>query len=1236
MKIFSRRVTHLLLLLAVLFLAFILSWKSLSYALLKNVAQFYAGRADIELTLGAIGGEPFSEITIANLSIQPQGNQQQAYLFKAGAIKCSYDLWALKAGIEPFVQGLKCSVNDPVVSSDLRAARSAERSTEAGPLLFVPAWLPELEINNGAALLTDSDWTVEAAGINAVFQPGAAGEELLLEVGTFRFRQENVTRIETGFTTKLQHSGAQIILAFLDLGAKEIRATGMVDFAPGPKGQTSFSAELSFAESLVGLAGAFGPQGLEMQVQTEGFDTGELQKRLGGLGWPVAGDIVGEVKLTAETMAGAELAGYFTVALHEGRLNGVDIQVLNLAGDFRDGRIGVAKAELETRNNRLVLSNISLSMDQISGGDPLAIIAGGQGEFAADIADAALLREILQPGRAGIEAGLWPDYLSLRGKLAKGVISLAEARVVMAGSSLVISAAEVPIPATMEGLQTVPVILAARLESSDLAELLNRFADIPLQGQASVELSLKGSLLEPDLAIKFAGAQLVFEEVSLGAVVAGGDLQLVLAKPGRLQGARFKITELRQTNDSGTVVFHSPLEGSWQPEKFLLNGAFRIDGKSDGALRIEKERQPGFRVAISASDLDSDGWLGDFVDSRYFFNGADIEAVVTGLPGRPRLQIGGSVARAGAAGVPFPLTGKFALHYSASGIEISEFSWESLDRNHLTLTGKLPYDPLAPQPYLAGDLLLKGHLDFSTVEDLAVFLAPLGIEQGSLSLDVDLGGSWAQPLGQILLRGEGLAPPGKLKEHLDSPMDLHCEIVVEAGAIILKAATLESTLYAAQVSGSLRHQIPLRELLGEPGKSLGGEVAVDATVQLKDLSFLRQKMPWLRRLEGDLQGKIHLAGPLAAPAINGSFSLQDGELSHIFNFPALYAVNVQGEFDEQSINIKKMQAEVGGSPVNLSGHVSRDHESFAVNLQGDGKNVLLFRNNDMQMRGDVQLAVSGPVERLVIEGVTGLTGGYYTGNIDLLGKIGSTAPPVSEGGDFLFSFQEPPLKNALLDIKITTIEPFRIRNNLIRGVLRPELSLQGTGELPFLVGAIYIDPSRLLLPSGRLKIQSGLVRFLAGEPDTPQIDILAQSKIMGYDINVVTRGPLADPVITLSSSPALPNDDLLLLLLTGQIPKQDATQGTTATGTRNVMVYLGRDFLNKWLEDETSVSDETILDRLELDMGRGVTRSGDQTVESTFRLSKENGRTGKVYYLSSEKDKYDAYNYGLKVVFTLE
>jgi hypothetical protein len=832
--------------------------------------------------------------------------------------------------------------------------------------------------------------------------------------------------------------------------------------------------------------------------------------------------------------------------------------------------------------------------------------------------------------------GLEVDALAVKGHLEKSSLYLEDARAVAFESSLTITRGIIPIPTAVEAFESVPINLSARFESSNLEGLAGLFGDMPLNGQVAADMSIDGSIKEPKGEITLSGEHLRYKELQLGSLALQGELRVSQEKLGKLKSVQFTVTELTQTNNSGSLALVTPATATWKQDTFSLSTELQLDGQSEVAIEIVKKPEKETAAEITTRSLDSDGWLGSFMPNRYFFHDANIEAVFTGLPNNLQLQVGGTISEVGGTDVPFPLTGKFSLQYSPQGIEISEFTWKSHERNQVTLTGRLPYDPLAQEPFLDGDLSLKGHVDFPSLVDVAGLLEPWGIGKGSVALDMDVTGSWNQPEGHVLFQAEGIEPPDTLKQYMDSSVNLTCDIAALGGSIVLQAANLNSSAYSAQASGSWKHGISIKELLQNRKAEIKGELEADATVQLKDLNFLRDRVSWLRRIEGDMQGELHLAGPVTNPSLKGSFTLKNGEISHTFNFPMLSAVNLQGNFDERSLTIKNMQTEVGGSPVNLSGDINKVKESAAVNLHVDGKNVLLFRNNDMRMRGDVQLDVSGLLESLAVKGTTGLTGGYYTGNIDFLGKIGSSSAPVSEGVNFLFSFPGPPLKNAALDIKITTIEPFRIRNNLIRGVLRPELSLKGTGELPFLVGTIYIDPSRVLLPSGRLQVQSGLLRFLAGKPDRPQLDLLAQSKVLGYDINVVTQGPLDNPVITLSSNPALPNDDLLLLLLTGQPPKQDVGGGTKSSVTTNVMVYLGRDFLNKWLDDESGATDETIFDRFELDYGRGITKSGEQTVESTFRLSKKTIRTGKIYYLSGEKDKYDAYNYGLKLVFRFE
>jgi hypothetical protein len=1238
MKKSTQWAVYLLLPIIILLAVAFLRWESISYFVLRKVAEHYAGRANISLDIGGLAGSVLSRTTITGLSLRPAAGEPQTYQFKAESISCTYNLWDLKKGFSPFLKGRSCTVAGPEFSYDLRVVTPDDPEGEVSGF-FVPAVLPGIDVENGRVILTFEDGVAEFQGIDGNLRSAAdADHELRLEVDSLRVSQEGALRIETGFTALLRYTDRKLSIVSFEAGEEQIAAAGFIDLARMEEGSAGFALDVLFGDSMLEASGTLDKQFVRAHVRTDDFDIGELQKRVGGLGWDISGTIRGGAELAYDLESEEEAAGSFEFEVQECRMHGVDITTLVVKGDVTRGILRVAEAEAATINNHVSLRNGAVPMGLVLGGEVFPILGGMQAEFGIEINDWAEVQKLVMPGDKLLPAGLEPQSLSLKGRLADKILYLDEARGAVAEVNLTISPGEIPIPASTKAFASVPVSLAARIESADLEETAKLFTALAVHGRAGVDMTITGSVKEPRAAIKLAGEQMGFGEKQLGSLDLQGEIQLFQNKPGKLKDIRFTITEFAQANDSGSLALLLPVEGNWQPGSFTASGTFQVDGDGEVAVKIVQAQGQDLAAGISTRGLDSDGWLAVFLGGPYFFHDADVEASLAGLPGNQQVQLEGSMGEVGREGMPFPMSGRFGLQYSPKGIKISEFAWKSHDRNEITLTGFLPIDPIAQEPFLDGELALESHMDFTALEDIGIFLEPLGISKGSASLDVELTGTWKEPLGRVQLNGEGIEVLDTLKEYFDAPINVTCELTAEPGLIVLRSARLESGVYASQATGSWQHGYTFGELLQKRWTDLQGEVLLDASLQLKDLNFLKEKLTWLRRIEGDTGIKLHVAGPVSDPLIQGSFFLKNGELSHTYNLPMLSAVNLEGEFDADSLTITSMQGEAGGSPVTLSGRINRVPEGVDVNLQLGGSNVLLLRNNYMLLRGDIKLEASGLLESLVIRGTTGLTGGYYSKNIDFLGKIGTTTAPVSEGGTFLFSFEEPPLKNAVFDIRITSIEPFRIRNNLVRGTLRPELSLKGTGELPFLVGVIYIDPSRVLLPSGRLQIKSGLVRFLESDPDRPQIDLVASSKVLDYDINVVMQGPLDEPVYTLSSSPALPNDDLLLLLLTGQPPKEEtvAAPGTLGRGTTNVMVYLGRDFLTKWLESDVVTSEESILDRFELDYGRALTKSGEQTIESTFRLSEKETGKKRVYYLSGEKDRYDAYNYGLKVVFRFE
>jgi len=142
---------------------------------------------------------------------------------------------------------------------------------------------------------------------------------------------------------------------------------------------------------------------------------------------------------------------------------------------------------------------------------------------------------------------------------------------------------------------------------------------------------------------------------------------------------------------------------------------------------------------------------------------------------------------------------------------------------------------------------------------------------------------------------------------------------------------------------------------------------------------------------------------------------------------------------------------------------------------------------------------------------------------------------------------------------------------------------------------------------------------------------------MGYDINLTVSGTVAEPVVTLSSTPPLPEDQLLLLLLAGQAP-QAGTAGTGGRrqGVMTAAVYLGQGFLSDIFAGDSTDATESVLERFELEVGRDVSRKGDETLDAQYRLLNLGEKAKDSMYLTGGRDMYDYFNLGLKIVFRFQ
>jgi hypothetical protein len=656
--------------------------------------------------------------------------------------------------------------------------------------------------------------------------------------------------------------------------------------------------------------------------------------------------------------------------------------------------------------------------------------------------------------------------------------------------------------------------------------------------------------------------------------------------------------------------------------RIAVHGELALEGRSD--------------LTVELTGVSGAGWLAPLTGVPLVIEGMDVALRAHGTAAAPEITLTGTVRRLGAEGEPMALAGRFNLAYSAKRLRIDACEWTGSEGSRFALTGVLPIDP-AGEPMLGpGALTISAEARLPGQELLRRLLPAWPVASGSVEAELSLEGTWAAPRGTLWVSGRDLnladpprlAPPG--------PYEARLEMAIEARRLLVPVVEVRSAHAQLQGAGVWQDYPAFsRWVVGRPAAE--GTVDLEARLSAPDIGWLARGFHDIRRVAGRLDVDLKLEGPLRDPRLQVSMRLTDGELRAEAEMPPLQALSLEADFDGRDIMIRSMRGELGGAPFQLSGSMAdilAPDGQRRVDLRLEGQNLLLYRSQTLRARADADLRLAGPPERLVLSGSLSFTDGLFAKNFGLAeGLTAGSAKPKAGPGFSLFSMEAPPLRDMRFDVRIDARRPFQVKNNLVRGAVRPDLSLVGTGEAPELLGKVYLDATTLFLPAGRMQFESGVIHFEAVDPGRPRLDMVGHARMLGYDITAAVEGPYDEPAVSLSAVPPLPDAELLALVLTGQPPKTPGGDSVEKRQGLNVAVFIGRDVLMRMPGGDSAESLQAVLERLDVELGRSVTRAGDETINARFRIADGVLRQGDTLYLTGEKDVFDQYNAGVRIVF---
>ena len=484
----------------------------------------------------------------------------------------------------------------------------------------------------------------------------------------------------------------------------------------------------------------------------------------------------------------------------------------------------------------------------------------------------------------------------------------------------------------------------------------------------------------------------------------------------------------------------------------------------------------------------------------------ELDATIGGTAATPTLEGGGSIADASLAlrDFPEPLRGITArLRLAESSIRLVEaeasLGEETIRaRGEFTLRGReavaadvtlegLPVRPIA-RHFLAG---VEGELvDLEgAVSARARFTIPLadpGAARGTVALHpvrlVVAGEAWASR-EPVAIRWE----PGVL--HVDR-LSLHGP--------------------AANVTAS--------GVVGLPG-------TLDLTVQGElPLGLLPALRPEVREAKGSLWAAATLAGTSAAPALSGEGRITQGMLQ-LRDYPdALRDLEARFVLSPNGVRLDEAVAALGRGRIRAEGELALNGWAIGpYRFTVAGRDVPLAPVEGLQTAWDLDLEMVGQAGQALLSGEGRLRRGSYTRNLTLISLL------MGEGGGAAAGAAPPIHLQVLLKFE----NPLMVQTPLARLRIEGAVSLEGTAAAPALFGTLEAREGQIVFRKHRFTLASAAARFADPRRIDPILDVVATARIRAFDVTVHLSGRAEDLDVRLSSTPPLPQEDLLALVAFG-------------------------------------------------------------------------------------------------------
>ncbi|QSA96492.1 translocation/assembly module TamB domain-containing protein [Methylococcus sp. EFPC2] len=399
--------------------------------------------------------------------------------------------------------------------------------------------------------------------------------------------------------------------------------------------------------------------------------------------------------------------------------------------------------------------------------------------------------------------------------------------------------------------------------------------------------------------------------------------------------------------------------------------------------------------------------------------------------------------------------------------------------------------------------------------DLAALLAPAFAADGVLNAEARLAGDPGRPEGKVNLEVRGW----RLRDGsvpVLPPANLNASAELRDGTANLEGRLRAGSKADLRISGTLPF---------DPSAALqlhaGGEL---------DLSILDPLLSAQgKRLRGQASLNADMTGTMNEPRPTGIVQIAKGEFQDYGQGMRIHDMNAELRAEGEILRLTRFQGRAGPGQINADGTLDLRAAGRPIALSLTARNAQPLASDRLNVNLDANLSLRGHA------------GGSLTAAGDIRIRKAEIRIPESMPAQIAVldvrlpgtrpPAPPPPPPAVGLDLRISAPGQIFARGRGLDAELAGNLRLRGTTDQPVPDGHFTMRRGQFSLAGSTLSFSRGEVGFDGGSLTDPSLNFVSSTTDKNITATLTVGGTAKKPVITLSSIPDLPQDEILAHLL---------------------------------------------------------------------------------------------------------